>query len=261
MDRNLVAGLFHASASLGIAESAAQTATTALAKREHDARTRTLVAENVIELGACRATLSRAATLVDDDDREPVVLFAEAQAAKTFVNETAARIVDRALSLSRRRRLPQRPPARARLPRRPGRQLHAAARRQPRLRPARRRRARPRARPALMAAACRHAGARPSTTAGCGTRSAASPTGVAFVTAEVDGTPLGLIVSTFAAVSLDPPLVSFCPARDSFTWRRMRQAGGFDGPRARRAARRLRAPRGGARRRPLRASRCTTRSR
>jgi 3-hydroxy-9,10-secoandrosta-1,3,5(10)-triene-9,17-dione monooxygenase reductase component len=50
-------------------------------------------------------------------------------------------------------------------------------------------------------------------------------TGVAFVTASVDGTPLGLIVSTFTAVSLDPPLVSFCPARDSFTWRRMRHAG------------------------------------
>jgi 3-hydroxy-9,10-secoandrosta-1,3,5(10)-triene-9,17-dione monooxygenase reductase component len=47
------------------------------------------------------------------------------------------------------------------------------------------------------------------------------------VTASVDGAPLGLIVSTFTAVSLDPPLVSFCPARDSFTWRRMRQAGGF----------------------------------
>ncbi len=50
------------------------------------------------------------------------------------------------------------------------------------------------------------------------------PTGVAFVTASVGGTPLGLIVSTFTAVSLDPPLVSFCPARDSITWRRMRQA-------------------------------------
>ncbi|HWT26260.1 MAG TPA: flavin reductase family protein [Solirubrobacteraceae bacterium] len=49
-------------------------------------------------------------------------------------------------------------------------------------------------------------------------------TGVAFVTAEVDGTPLGLIVSSFAAVSLRPPLVSFCPSRHSITWRRMRQA-------------------------------------
>ncbi len=101
MDRNVVAGLFHASASLGIAEGAAKTATATLAKRDsHDSRTRTLIAENVIELTACQATLSRAASLVDDDDRDPVVLFAESQAAKTFINETAARIVDRALSLS-----------------------------------------------------------------------------------------------------------------------------------------------------------------
>jgi flavin reductase (DIM6/NTAB) family NADH-FMN oxidoreductase RutF len=52
-------------------------------------------------------------------------------------------------------------------------------------------------------------------------------TGVAFVETRVGGVPLGLIVSSFAAVSLDPPLVSFCPARDSLTWRRMRKAGGF----------------------------------
>jgi 3-hydroxy-9,10-secoandrosta-1,3,5(10)-triene-9,17-dione monooxygenase reductase component len=70
-------------------------------------------------------------------------------------------------------------------------------------------------------------------------------TGVAFVTAEVAGAPLGLIVSSFAAVSLRPPLVSFCPARDSFTWRRMRTArrfavnvlGEHNGEFARRAAR------------------------
>ena len=52
-------------------------------------------------------------------------------------------------------------------------------------------------------------------------------TGVAFVTTEVGGTPLGLIVSSFAAVSLDPPLVSFCASRDSLTWRRMRTARRF----------------------------------
>jgi len=52
-------------------------------------------------------------------------------------------------------------------------------------------------------------------------------TGVAFVTAEVGGAPHGLIVSSFAAVSLRPPLVSFCPARDSLTWRRMRLARRF----------------------------------
>src|ERR1700748_974172 len=48
-------------------------------------------------------------------------------------------------------------------------------------------------------------------------------TGVAFVATERDG----LIVSSFAAVSLRPPLVSFCPARDSLTWQRMRHAGRF----------------------------------
>ena len=49
-------------------------------------------------------------------------------------------------------------------------------------------------------------------------------TGVAFVTAEVDGMPLGLIVSSLAAVSLEPPLLSFCPSRHSVTWQRMRLA-------------------------------------
>jgi alkylation response protein AidB-like acyl-CoA dehydrogenase len=102
MDRNLVAGLFHASASLGIAESAASVVTLALASRgEPDARSRMLLAENVIGLSACRATLSRAAALVDEDlGADPTALFAETQTAKTFVNEAAARIVDRALSLS-----------------------------------------------------------------------------------------------------------------------------------------------------------------
>jgi flavin reductase (DIM6/NTAB) family NADH-FMN oxidoreductase RutF len=52
-------------------------------------------------------------------------------------------------------------------------------------------------------------------------------TGVAFVTTEVDDTPLGLIVSSFAAVSLEPALVSFCPSRTSVTWQRMRHAGRF----------------------------------
>jgi 3-hydroxy-9,10-secoandrosta-1,3,5(10)-triene-9,17-dione monooxygenase reductase component len=71
-------------------------------------------------------------------------------------------------------------------------------------------------------------------------------TGVTFVSTTVDGTPLGLIVSTFTAVSLDPPLVSFCPARDSLTWRRMRQSGAFTirvlGPQHARFARRAAEP-------------------
>ena len=52
-------------------------------------------------------------------------------------------------------------------------------------------------------------------------------TGVAFVTAAPDGDPAGLIVNSFASVSLDPPLVSFSPSRSSLTWCRMRRAGRF----------------------------------
>jgi 3-hydroxy-9,10-secoandrosta-1,3,5(10)-triene-9,17-dione monooxygenase reductase component len=52
-------------------------------------------------------------------------------------------------------------------------------------------------------------------------------TGVAFVTAAPGGEPAGLIVNSLASVSLDPPLVSFCPSRDSLTWSRMRRTGRF----------------------------------
>jgi alkylation response protein AidB-like acyl-CoA dehydrogenase len=98
MERNLVAGLFHASASLGIAESA-----DAIARRRvsDDARARMQVADNAIDLAAARAVLSRAAALIDErPDGPPEELFAEAQAAKAFANEACARIVDRALALS-----------------------------------------------------------------------------------------------------------------------------------------------------------------
>jgi 3-hydroxy-9,10-secoandrosta-1,3,5(10)-triene-9,17-dione monooxygenase reductase component len=52
-------------------------------------------------------------------------------------------------------------------------------------------------------------------------------TGVAFVTASADGEPLGMVVNALSSVSLDPPLLLFCPGRDSFTWRRMRRSGRF----------------------------------
>ena len=52
-------------------------------------------------------------------------------------------------------------------------------------------------------------------------------TGVALVTADAGDAPLGLVVSSLASVSLRPPLISFCPSRDSFTWSRMRRAGRF----------------------------------
>ena len=52
-------------------------------------------------------------------------------------------------------------------------------------------------------------------------------TGVAFITAAPDGEPDGLIVNSLTSVSLEPPLVSFCPSRSSLTWSRMRRAGRF----------------------------------
>jgi 3-hydroxy-9,10-secoandrosta-1,3,5(10)-triene-9,17-dione monooxygenase reductase component len=52
-------------------------------------------------------------------------------------------------------------------------------------------------------------------------------TGVAFVTAAPDGEPAGLIVNSLTSVSLEPPLISFCPSRSSLTWSRIRRAGRF----------------------------------
>jgi 3-hydroxy-9,10-secoandrosta-1,3,5(10)-triene-9,17-dione monooxygenase reductase component len=52
-------------------------------------------------------------------------------------------------------------------------------------------------------------------------------TGVAFVTAAPDGEPAGLIINSFTSVSLEPPLVSFCPSRSSLTWSRIRRARSF----------------------------------
>jgi 3-hydroxy-9,10-secoandrosta-1,3,5(10)-triene-9,17-dione monooxygenase reductase component len=52
-------------------------------------------------------------------------------------------------------------------------------------------------------------------------------TGVAFVTATPDGEPAGLIVNSLVSVSLEPPLVSFCPSRSSLTWSRMRRTRRF----------------------------------
>jgi alkylation response protein AidB-like acyl-CoA dehydrogenase len=107
MERNLVAGLFHASASLGIAESA--DAVSRLAG-QRSARARMLVADTAVDLAAARGVLARAATLIDEhraanpasdgSEDELRALFAEAQAAKAFVNEAAARVVERALALS-----------------------------------------------------------------------------------------------------------------------------------------------------------------
>ena len=109
LERNLPSGLFHASASLGIAEAAFARAARP-DRINGDARAPMLVAEAAIDLTASRATISRAAALIDEHhaanptadgtDEEITALFAEGQAAKTFVNEAATRVVDRALALS-----------------------------------------------------------------------------------------------------------------------------------------------------------------
>ena len=53
------------------------------------------------------------------------------------------------------------------------------------------------------------------------------PTGVTVVTAACPGGPDGMTIGSFTSVSLDPPLVSFCPGHDSDSWARMRDVGSF----------------------------------
>lgn len=50
------------------------------------------------------------------------------------------------------------------------------------------------------------------------------PSGVAVVAARVDAAPVGLLVSSFVTVSLDPPLVSICVDHGSKTWPLLGQA-------------------------------------
>ncbi|WP_214415260.1 flavin reductase family protein [Sphaerisporangium fuscum] len=53
------------------------------------------------------------------------------------------------------------------------------------------------------------------------------PTGIVVVTASRNGRPVGMAVNSFTSVSLDPPLVLFCPARSSSTWPDIAAAGRF----------------------------------
>jgi flavin reductase (DIM6/NTAB) family NADH-FMN oxidoreductase RutF len=52
-------------------------------------------------------------------------------------------------------------------------------------------------------------------------------TGVVVVTGEVDGAPVGFACQSFASVSLEPPLVLFCPAHTSRSWPLIRESGRF----------------------------------
>jgi len=52
-------------------------------------------------------------------------------------------------------------------------------------------------------------------------------TGVTVVTALDRATPVGFASQSFAALSLDPPLVLFCPGKSSRTWPVIERAGCF----------------------------------
>ncbi len=113
MERNLTAGAFHASASLGIAEAAHQQALRSVGGRPGAAvegPTRGLVAASAIDLAASRAALARSTALIDQHEadhpasRGPddaiVAIFTEVQAVKAFVTDAAARVVDRSLTVT-----------------------------------------------------------------------------------------------------------------------------------------------------------------
>ncbi len=53
------------------------------------------------------------------------------------------------------------------------------------------------------------------------------PTGVAAITADGPAGPTGLTANSVTSVSLDPPLILFCPAKSSTTWPEIRAIGHF----------------------------------
>ena len=53
------------------------------------------------------------------------------------------------------------------------------------------------------------------------------PTGVVVVTANHASGPVGMSSNSFTSVSLKPPLVLFCPAKDSTTWPKIAATGAF----------------------------------
>jgi 3-hydroxy-9,10-secoandrosta-1,3,5(10)-triene-9,17-dione monooxygenase reductase component len=53
------------------------------------------------------------------------------------------------------------------------------------------------------------------------------PTGVTVVAARCADGPVGLAANSVTSVSLDPPLILFCPAKSSETWPKIRSAGTF----------------------------------
>ena len=51
--------------------------------------------------------------------------------------------------------------------------------------------------------------------------------GIVIVTGMEGREPVGLTAQSFSSLSLDPPLVLFCPAKSSSSWPRIRESGAF----------------------------------
>jgi 3-hydroxy-9,10-secoandrosta-1,3,5(10)-triene-9,17-dione monooxygenase reductase component len=52
-------------------------------------------------------------------------------------------------------------------------------------------------------------------------------TGITIITTVHDGAPIGFACQSFAALSLDPPLVLFCPTKMSRSWQAIEASGKF----------------------------------
>ncbi len=52
-------------------------------------------------------------------------------------------------------------------------------------------------------------------------------TGITVITTMQDGAPVGFACQSFAALSLDPPLVLFCPTKVSRSWKAIEASGHF----------------------------------
>jgi 3-hydroxy-9,10-secoandrosta-1,3,5(10)-triene-9,17-dione monooxygenase reductase component len=52
-------------------------------------------------------------------------------------------------------------------------------------------------------------------------------TGITIVTATEEGAPVGFSCQSFAALSLDPPMVILAPSKSSTSWPRIARAGAF----------------------------------
>ena len=53
------------------------------------------------------------------------------------------------------------------------------------------------------------------------------PTGVTVITAHHPDGPVGMSANSVTSVSMEPPLILFCPAKSSTSWPRIHQSGRF----------------------------------